>query len=435
MDTGAGLAGNIAGNFAAALPTMGMAASVPGAAMVGAGYGALQPTVNEGERGANTAFGAVTGAAGQKIAATVSGAARKGIEATRALRASNAARDATLKAAQKAGFRIPAAVANPTFANRSIQSLAGKTHTMARASAANARKATELAARAIGVRRLSDDALKAARAEAGQAYDALSKAGDVVFDQQWTDDLTRFADTLADPLFPGASASKAQQFVAERIGATGGDASAVVRQIRKLRADAASLFKKAGRSADPDDLELAHAHRALADALDNQLERHVTAMGRPELANAYTAARRRLAMIHDVDSAFDEAKGVVDPKVFARLADRGRPLTGELKVIADTAAAFPEAFGNPNQGANITDLVRFGGAGAIPADPTLGVAALSVPLAARALTGVNALARPSYSTNSLLGLQYAGRLALPAGVAAPGLVDLTQQNALEPALR
>jgi hypothetical protein len=61
MGTGAGLGGNIAGNLAALLPTAFIpgAATIPGAAMIGAGTGLLQPSTSTGETLSNVAIGGV----------------------------------------------------------------------------------------------------------------------------------------------------------------------------------------------------------------------------------------------------------------------------------------------------------------------------------------------------------------------------------------
>jgi hypothetical protein len=74
MNTGAGTAGAITGGVAALLPT----AMIPGvntaagAAMLGAGTGALAPVASDESRLTNTALGAAGGVVGQKVAGTLS---------------------------------------------------------------------------------------------------------------------------------------------------------------------------------------------------------------------------------------------------------------------------------------------------------------------------------------------------------------------------
>lgn len=73
MESGAGAAGNIAGNVAAAVPT----AFIPGintytgAALAGSAFGALQPATSAGERVMNTGVGAGLGVAGQGLSNAV----------------------------------------------------------------------------------------------------------------------------------------------------------------------------------------------------------------------------------------------------------------------------------------------------------------------------------------------------------------------------
>jgi hypothetical protein len=69
MATGRGVAGNIAGQVAATLPAMLVpgGATLAGGTAIGAGIGALQPTIDGDSRLANTALGAGAGAAGNVI--------------------------------------------------------------------------------------------------------------------------------------------------------------------------------------------------------------------------------------------------------------------------------------------------------------------------------------------------------------------------------
>lgn len=65
MATGAGMAGNVAGNVAAAIPAAMIpgANTVPGSLLIGAGMGALQPSVSTGETLKNIGIGAASSAA------------------------------------------------------------------------------------------------------------------------------------------------------------------------------------------------------------------------------------------------------------------------------------------------------------------------------------------------------------------------------------
>jgi outer membrane murein-binding lipoprotein Lpp len=82
MRTGAGMAGNIAGNVSMAIPTAFIpgAATLPGAAAVGAGMGMLQPVASDESRLANTAIGGFAGAGGV-VAGRALGAGYQGAKA------------------------------------------------------------------------------------------------------------------------------------------------------------------------------------------------------------------------------------------------------------------------------------------------------------------------------------------------------------------
>lgn len=69
MGTGAGMAGNIAGNAIGTAPMMMIPGMAPykGAAITGAGFGAMQPTAPDDSRAMNTAVGAGAGMAGQAL--------------------------------------------------------------------------------------------------------------------------------------------------------------------------------------------------------------------------------------------------------------------------------------------------------------------------------------------------------------------------------
>jgi hypothetical protein len=78
MRTGAGQAGNFAGNLAIALPTIAIpgAATLRGAAAIGAAQGLIQPSISTKETLSNAAMGGAAGAGGVAAARTISGVAQ-----------------------------------------------------------------------------------------------------------------------------------------------------------------------------------------------------------------------------------------------------------------------------------------------------------------------------------------------------------------------
>ena len=82
MKTGAGMAGNIGGNIAAALPSVAIpgAASIPGAAVIGGTMGLIQPTATGESALKNAAVGAGLGA-GSVVAGQLVGAGYRGAKA------------------------------------------------------------------------------------------------------------------------------------------------------------------------------------------------------------------------------------------------------------------------------------------------------------------------------------------------------------------
>lgn len=196
MNTGAGIAGNIAGNVALAAPTVFVpgAATIPGAAAVGAAYGALQPGVNAEERIKNTAIGGVAGAA---VPAVVRGAqvarsfvdplyqgGRDRIIGSTIRRAAGDQADEAMAAMRSAGEIVPGslptaaeAAQNPGIA--ALQRAATAADPVAMNQVA-ARQASQNEARIAALRGVTPDvqAAEAARAAAaGPMYDAARQAG------------------------------------------------------------------------------------------------------------------------------------------------------------------------------------------------------------------------------------------------------------------
>src|SRR5690606_24838065 len=77
--------------------------------------------------------------------------------------------------------------------------------------------------------------------------------------------------------------------------------------------------------------------------LEDLIDRNLQASGQQELLKNYRAARQTLAKVYDVEKALNVASGNVDAKKLGSTLAKGRPMTGELKQIAEFANQFPKA--------------------------------------------------------------------------------------------
>lgn len=116
------------------------------------------------------------------------------------------------------------------------------------------------------------------------------------------------------------------------------------------------LRRRASKEWASDDLatnDMGDVHRAMADAIENELERQLAAGGDHKLIGEYRDARVQLAKINDIESA--TRSGQVDAKIVHRLAKNGKPLTGYAKIIADAYEMAPHILEHPNTVRNVGD--------------------------------------------------------------------------------
>lgn len=118
------------------------------------------------------------------------------------------------------------------------------------------------------------------------------------------------------------------------------------------------LRRRAAKEQASDDVntnDIGDAHRAVADSLENELERQLGAVGDDQLINEYRDARANLAKINDIRTA--TKGGQVDAKVIHRLANKGVPLSGYAKIIADAYEMAPHVLEHPNSFRTVGDSV------------------------------------------------------------------------------
>jgi hypothetical protein len=433
MATGAGKAGNIMGNVAALAPTAFIpgANTYTGAALVGAGAGLLQP-VAEGDvlagKTKNAAIGAGLGVAGQATGEAIASGIGKAVQ-TRAANqmtreAQNAVRDTTLKAAKEAGYVIPPTQAKPSMINRALEGIAGKINTAQGASLKNQEITNRLVRKAIG---LADDApitpeaLGILRQQAGDAYEAIRGAGTLQADAQYADDLAKIVQKYqgASKDFPELAKTELSDAV-ESINKQQFDADSALDAISILRERADKAFRGGDKAAGK-------AYRGMADSMEGVMERNLEAAGEPAkaLLTDFREARKLIAKTYSIENALNPATGnVVASKLGNQLA-KGKPLSGELKTVAQVSKAFPRATQevlSSMPGMSPLDFYAGASGAAIAQNPSIAATMFGRPVArSLILSGPYqaAMTRPNYGTNALLEL-------LDTAVSQPGVSALAR---------
>lgn len=442
MNTKAGAAGNFAGNVAMLAPTAMIpgANTVTGAGVIGAATGLLQPSTSTGETLKNIALGGAGGAVGQKVANKLPGVIQQWSK--------NAADDAASKAAgasqkfaaatkgNQLGYVTPPADLNPGILSELASGLSGKIKTAQVASQRNQGVTDKLARKALGLADdavLDADALQAVRRQAGQAYDAVKQIGQVKADKTFMDALDNIASTQqgAGRSFPGLQNNGVVDLVAS-LKQQVFDAGDAVDATKVLREVADKAYRQG-------DTSLGKAAKEASNALEGVLERNLQATGNPDALKAFQDARKLIAKTYSVQKALNTETGSVSAQKLGQELGKGRPLSGELRDVAEFATAFPKAAQSLKEAPKAVSPLDFAFAGgsavstgnplallALGARPAVRNALLSGPMQRAALNpgfspSVASRLAPAALDNQLFRL-----LAAPSGVAG-GLALQGQQ--------
>lgn len=368
MNTKAGRVGEFVGKavpVAASSVLIPGAATVGGATAIGAGAGALEPSTSTRETLGNITLGGAAGAVGQKAGNWVANklgerAANKAAQFS-AQQTANAQRLQAARTASGQGYVIPPSDVQPQGAlMEALGGLSGKIKTAQVASQRNQGVTDSLARKAVGLNpddALTRDVLKSIRSQAGAAYDQLRNAGTVVADKTYNDALDALLKQSngAAKSFPGLKADKLDEVVAtmRQPSFDAGDAIDATKVLRDLSETAYGQGDKA----------LAKAYRGVSDALEDALDRHVAQTGSPDAVKAFRDARKLIAKTYTVEKALNGETGAVSAQALAQQLRRGKPLSGELKTIAEIAEAFPKATQALKEAPKALSPLDFGAAG------------------------------------------------------------------------
>ena len=387
MNTKAGKVGRFVGNTAAVAPAMFIpgANTYTGAALIGAGVGGLTTEGDLADRAKAAAFGAAGGVAGKGVAdgagkATTYFLNRKTSDLA-AQKVANATRDATLIEGRNAGYVVtPSQAGASGIINRVAEGLGGKIKTQQAASVKNQAVTDKLVRKSLG---LADDApltpetLNTVRQQAGQVYESMRGLGTVQADADFQLALANATKQSqgASRSFPGLVKQSPVDDIVAALNKPEFDAGDAVDAVRVLR-DQADSFYSAGDKAS------GKAIKGIATALEDSLERAAQQSGQPGLVNAFRDARKLIAKTYTVQSALNQGAGTVNAQKLAAQLTKGKPLSGELKQVAQFSQAFPKATQSNVDVPAFSPLDVFsGGLGAGLGSPTLLAATASRPVA------------------------------------------------------
>lgn len=329
MQTGAGIAGNVAGTLATTVMPVGLAAkgaqaaglaktaaagrslvnptTFKAAAAVGALQGGIQPTVEGESRAMNTGVGAVTGLASQGVFAAGARAARpvKNVLGATGRKAVKVLEDAgvPLDAAQKTGSRTlkrlkASLFDNPVTAGKAIAKHEQQQSAFARAVLKTIGQDADAA---------TPDVMDSAAREIGQVFDDVAARNPVKYDNKLEAELVRIGTQAMKELESPQAAIINNQIneVIEKASTTGTVDGAAYQNIKEAL-DRISMGQSSG---------LGHWARELRGSLDDALERSAQGGDFQALKEARKMWRRMLQIQGSIDK---DGSGTISP---ARLAN------------------------------------------------------------------------------------------------------------------
>lgn len=335
--------------------------------------------------------------------------------------------------ARSLGFALTPTQAQGGLLGRIGESLSSHAKLERNLSRQNAQAVDTAAGNAVGINGpVTADSLQAAKAQHNAVYDEVGSLGAVPTDAAYQQALSAVQAPGAAS-FPGAAPTAIDSLRAA-FDVPSFDAGDAVQMTRQLRADASKNIKA---PFDPERNALGFAQRNVSDALEAQIERHIGNMvdtaqqlGLPSavdpgLLSRFQNARQSLAKIHSVEDALQAGKGqAVSAANLGKQLQKGIPLSGDLRTIAESAQNFPRSF---------QDLDKIRNSGPLSMLPTYGGGLLTAahPSAWPALAGA-VLGPPTI--RALLGSDLYQRAAfdprIPQTAARPGLLGLGGTAAL-----
>lgn len=325
------------------------------------------------------------GSEGAQLAAGLAGALVPGVVSpSRVPTAGGAQARAAAQKANEVGYVLPPADVSPGLITEALGGIGGKIKLQQTAASRNQTISDKLARRSVGLgedAELSADSLEAIRRNAAAAYEPVAASGTVTPGKRYESALDRalapfrsqsksFPGTREPQVVADLQALRAPQFDA-------GDAMTMIRSMR----ESADRSYRAGENM------AGKAYRQGAAALEDALEGHLQSMGQPaaEILKGFRDARQLIAKTYSVQSALGPNGSVNAVKLGASLS-KGRPLSGDLRTVAEFGQAFPKSaqmLKEPPGSTSVLDWATAMGSTAASGNPAYMLSLGARPLARR----------------------------------------------------
>ena len=313
---------------------------------------ALEYTAAVGGKGLNTAKNAIATEA--KIAlqpitnALETRAANKLVENTAKSYERGPQIDAA-KEANRLGIALDPAIANPTTGNKLRELAIDPAAMHDKLSIDNRPRWANVAKAEMGLPETtaltSSVPFEKARAQAAGPYENIGKIdklspNEPLMHGQTKTILQQIEDINNNNIIGGQTSENAiEALKADAInkiknGISGKDAIATLSDLRKKATKAYT-----SQATTPEMLDVADARMSIANTIENLIEDNLRT---PEELTAFRKARAEMARSYSYEAATDKTTGHVDPQKLKRMFDKGVPLSGDAKAMADIAGNYPE---------------------------------------------------------------------------------------------
>jgi hypothetical protein len=273
----------------------------------------------------------------------------------------------TIMRAKAAGYVIPPSMVNPAPVNKLLESIAGKAATAQEAVLRNQKVTNALARKAIGMTNndpVTLEVLEQIRTEAAKPYETI--AG---FSKKAALDLSALKKAeLTSGDYHQIRVQEADPEFVKKFDELSVQAAADIEALKKARFEKSALYKFYDKHPDPEVLARAKKQEALAEELEDSIEKAATQMGLKDLVPELRAARQRIAVSHDIERTLQLSRSDVEAAVLGRAYDAKKPLSGPLRQIgrfADYSSRISKRAGDvPTPGVSALQMPFGSAAGA-----------------------------------------------------------------------